>query len=236
MTANPTFWPTHPTLFNYKQAMFATTFFTNLRNSVIVTAFAVIFSIIVSFLACSALTQYRFGSRKAIMIGILAVQMIPGTALLIPQFIVFNRLGLLDNYFGLILAYIGATLPFSIWTLRGFFLAIPTEIFEAAKVDGANDWKILWRITFPLVAPGVVSTSVFAFISAWNDYLTAYTFMKDQSRYTLPLWLASFSTPPTGTDYGGQMAASVIFSLPVVIFFMIVQRNMVKGITAGAMK
>ncbi|MCH9276654.1 carbohydrate ABC transporter permease [Bifidobacterium amazonense] len=236
MSTNPTFWPQHPTLLNFQQALFATNFFINLKNSVIVTFFAVIFSIIVAFLACSALTQYRFRARKGLMILILAIQMIPGTALLIPMFIVFNQLGLLDKYAGLILAYIAGTLPFSIWNMRGFFLAVPDDIFEAAKVDGASDWKILWKITFPLVAPGVVSTSVFAFINAWNDYLTAYTFMKDQNRYTLPLWLASFSTPLTGTDYGGQMAGSVIFSLPVVVFFMLVQHNMVKGITAGATK
>lgn len=236
MTATPTFWPKQLTLLNFRVALFDTSFFVNLRNSVIVTVCAVVFSIALAFLACSALTQYRFRSRKPIMVVILAVQMIPGTALLIPQFIVFNRLGLLDTYLGLILAYIAATLPFSVWNLRGFFLGVPPDVFEAAKVDGANDWQILWKITFPLVAPGVISTSVFAFINAWNDYLTAYTFMKDQSRYTLPLWLTSFSTPLTGTDYGGQMAASVIFSLPVVVFFMIIQRNMVKGITAGSTK
>ncbi|MFT9231227.1 MAG: carbohydrate ABC transporter permease, partial [Bifidobacterium sp.] len=145
------------------------------------------------------------------------------------------QFGLLNNYAGLILAYIAAVLPFSIWNMRGFFLAIPVDIFESARVEGANEWQILRLITFPLVAPGIISTSVFAFIAAWNDYLTAFTFMKDQSKYTLPVWLASFSTP-TGTDFGGQMAASVLFSLPVVIFFMIIQGNMVKGITEGAIK
>lgn len=236
MTMTPSFWPKHPTLLNYRSALFATDFFIDLRNSAIITFGSVVFAIIVAFFACSALTQYRFRGRKGVMVLILALQMIPGTALLIPQFIVFNRFALLDTYLGLILAYIAATLPFSIWNLRGFFLSVPKDIFEAAKMDGANDWQILWRITFPLIAPGVVSTSVFAFITAWNDYLLAYTFMKDQSHYTLPLWLASFSTPYTGTDYGGQMAASVIFSLPVVVFFMIVQKGMVKGLTAGAVR
>ncbi|MDR4185527.1 carbohydrate ABC transporter permease, partial [Bacillus subtilis] len=126
-------------------------------------------------------------------------------------------------------------LPFSIWNMRGFFLAIPVDIFESARVEGASEWQILRKITFPLVAPGVVSTSVFAFITAWNDYLTAYTFMRDQAKYTLPVWLSSFTTP-AGTDFGGQMAASVLFSLPVVVFFMIVQRNIAEGSTAGAVK
>ena len=234
MTATPSFWPSTFIAKNYFNAMFLTSFFENLRNSVIVTACVVVFSVVVAFLACYALTQFRFHGRKAIMVVILGMQMIPA-GLLIPQFVVFNRLGLLNTYLGLILAYISAVLPFSIWVLRGFFLAVPREIFEAAQMDGANDWRILWSIMFPLIAPGLVSTSVFAFINAWNDYLTAYTFMKDQSMYTLPVWLASFSTPQ-GTDYAGQMAASVIFSLPVVIFFMIIQRHVVTGITAGSVK
>jgi N,N'-diacetylchitobiose transport system permease protein len=127
-------------------------------------------------------------------------------------------------------------LPFSIWVMRGFFLTVPVEIEEAARMDGANSWRILWSVLFPLVAPGVISTSIFAFITAWNEYIVAYTFMNDQTLYTLPIWLASFSTPHTGTDFGGQMAASVLFSLPVVIFFLIIQRKLVSGIAAGAVK
>ena len=113
---------------------------------------------------------------------------------------------------------------------------IDDEIYEAAAIDGVNAWQKFWKITFPLAAPGIVSTSVFAFINAWNDYMIAYTFMKDQSKYTLPVWLSSFSTPTMGTDFGGQMAASVTFSLPVVVFFMLIQRNIMKGVTTGAVK
>ncbi len=170
------------------------------------------------------------------MVLILAVQMLPGTALLIPQFLIFNNLGLLGSYFGLILAYVAAVLPFAIWTLRGFFITIPVELEEAAMVDGAGTWRILRSILFPLVVPGVISTSIFAFISAWNEYILAYTFMKDQTMYTLPIWLVSFSSPTTGTDYGGQMAASVLFALPVVVFFLIIQRHLVAGMSAGAVK
>ncbi len=235
MTTTPVFFPTHWSLENFRAAIFETSFLTNLRNSVIVTVISVAVSVLVAFLACAALTLYRFRARRAIMVVVLAVQMIPGTAMLIPQFVVFNRLGLLNTYFGLILAYIAGVLPFSIWNMRGFFLAIPTSIFESARVEGASEWQVLRYIAFPLAAPGIVSTSVFAFITAWNDYLTAYTFMKDQSMYTLPVWLASFSTP-MGIDFGGQMAASVIFSLPVVVFFMIVQRRIANGVMTGSVK
>lgn len=215
MTTTPVFWPTHLSFDNFIVAVTQTSFLTNLKNSVVVTAISIVLSIIVAFFACAALTLYRFRGRKPIMVFVLAIQMTSGG--IIPQFIIYNQLGLLNKYSGLILAYIAMVLPFAIWNMRGFFLNIPKDIFESAAVEGANDWQILWKITFPLAAPGIVSTSVFAFINAWNDYMIAYTFMKDQSKYTLPVWLSSFSTPTMGTDFGGQMAASVIFSLPVVV-------------------
>ncbi|MBL3898052.1 carbohydrate ABC transporter permease [Bifidobacterium longum subsp. suis] len=234
MTTTPVFWPTHLSFDNFIVAVTQTSFLTNLKNSVVVTAISIVLSIIVAFFACAALTLYRFRGRKPIMVFVLAIQMTSGG--IIPQFIIYNQLGLLNKYSGLILAYIAMVLPFAIWNMRGFFLNIPKDIFESAAVEGANDWQILWKITFPLAAPDIVSTSVFAFINAWNDYMIAYTFMKDQSKYTLPVWLSSFSTPTMGTDFGGQMAASVIFSLPVVVFFMLIQRNIMKGVTTGAVK
>jgi N,N'-diacetylchitobiose transport system permease protein len=236
MTARPEFVPAHPTISNFVVAITESNFLINLQNSVIVVVGAVVFSVLLGFFASAALSRFQFRGRRSIMVFILVVQMLPSTALLIPLFLIFNQAGLLGTYSGLILAYVGAVLPFSIWVMRGFFLAIPMEVEEAAKIDGASTWQILTKVLFPLVAPGVIATSVFAFIAAWNDYLTAYVFMKDQSHYTLPLWLASFSTPTTGTDFGGQMAASVLFSLPVVVFFMIIQRNLVTGMSAGAVK
>ncbi|MBT0769073.1 carbohydrate ABC transporter permease [Kineosporia sp. J2-2] len=236
LTTTPKFLPTHPTLDNFVTAVTQENFLTNLRNSVIVVAATVVLSIAVGIFAAAALSRFRFAGRRAILVVILAVQMLPGTALLIPMFALFNTANLLGTYYGLILAYLATTLPFSIWVMRGFFVAIPVEIEEAARIDGAGTWRILFSVLFPLVAPGVIATSIFAFIAAWNDYLVAYTFMQDQSHYTLPVWLASFTNPTSGTDYGGQMAASVLFALPVVVFFLIIQRNLVSGMSAGAVK
>ncbi|SER99768.1 N,N'-diacetylchitobiose transport system permease protein [Propionibacterium cyclohexanicum] len=235
-TSTPQFLPAHPTLRNYHAAIFQSNFLGDLKNSLIVVAGTLVLAISLGVLASAALSRFHFRGRRAILVFILCVQMLPSTALLIPIFLVFNELHLLGSYLGLILAYVASVLPFSIWVMRGFFLAIPYELEEAAMIDGANTRQILVRILFPLVAPGIISTSIFAFVYAWNDYLVAYTFMKTQSMYTLPVWLASFSTPTTGTDYGGQMAASVLFSLPVVIFFLIIQRNLVAGMSAGAVK
>mgnify|MGYP002463868291 CR=1 FL=1 len=141
MTTTPVFWPMH---------------------------LSIVLSIIVAFFACTALTLYRFRGRKPIMVFVLAIQMTSGG--IIPQIIIYNQLGLLNKYSGLIPAYIAMALPFAIWNMRGFFLNIPKDIFESAAVEGANDWQILWKIPFPLAAPGIVSTSVFAFINAWNEW------------------------------------------------------------------
>lgn len=236
LTPIPLFAPTSLNLDNFVVALTQTDFLENLRNSVIVVFSAVIFSIIIGFLASAALTRFRFRGRRMIMVALLAAQMIPGTALLIPQFLLFNSVGLTGTYLGLIMAYVALVLPFAIWTMRGFFIAIPVEIEEAAQIDGASTWRILRSVLLPLVLPGVISTSVFAFITAWNDYILAYTFMKEQSMYTLTIWLASFSTVTKGTDFGAQMAASLLFSLPVVVFFLLVQRRLVAGMAGGAIK
>ncbi|MFG1923155.1 carbohydrate ABC transporter permease [Cryptosporangium sp. NPDC048952] len=236
MTPTPQFVPAHPTVDNFVNAVTQEQFLVNLRNSVIVVVATVLTSIVLGIFAAAALSRFRFPGRRTIMVVILAVQMLPSTALLIPMFTMFSSADLLGTYAALVLAYVATVLPFSIWVMRGFFLVIPVEIEEAAQIDGAGTWRVLVSVLFPLVAPGVIATGIFAFIAAWNDYLFAYTFMQDQSRYTLPVWLASFSNPTTGTDFGGQMAASVIFSVPVVVFFLVIQRNLVVGLSAGAVK
>jgi len=235
-TETPQFFPHHPTLENFRAAITQSNFLGDLRNSLIVVSGTLALSIALGIFAAAALSRFRFRGRRLVLVVILVVQMLPGSALLIPMFLVFNRMGLLGTYWGLMLAYVAAVLPFSIWVMRGFFLAIPYELEEAAMIDGANTRQILFRVLFPLVTPGIIATSIFAFVYAWNDYLIAYTFMKDQSMYTLPVWLVSFSTPTTGTNYGGEMAASVLFALPVVVFFMVIQRNLVSGMSAGAVK
>lgn len=235
MSVTPQFWPLEPTLNNFAIAIGSGSFLNNLLNSLIVVLGAVLLSLLLGFFAAAALTRFRFRGRRPIMVTILVVQMLPGPALIIPMFLIFNDISLIGTYLGLILAYVALVLPFSIWVLRGFFITVPVEIEEAAAIDGAGTWRILWSVLFPLVLPGLISTSVFAFITAWNDYIFAFTFMKDQSMYTLPVWLASFSTP-TGTDFGSQMAASVLFSAPVVVFFLLVQRHLVSGVAAGAVK
>lgn len=234
-SVEPAFLPAPPSLDAFIRAFTKPGFLSSLGNSLLIAVIVVIASIAVGFLATAALTRFRFFGRKAILVTILAIQMIPSIALLIPLFLTFRDANMLNTYWALVLAYLASALPFSIWVLRGFFQAIPEEIDEAARLDGAGDMRVLWSIYFPLVLPGLISTAVFTFIEAWNDYIMAYILLQEQAKYTLPVWLVSFNQD-TGIDYGGLIAASVLFSIPVVIFFLVVQRNLVAGMSGGAVK
>ena len=205
------------------------------RNSLFVTLAALLFAMITGLLASIPLARLRFRGRKGFMLLILVAQLAPFEALLVPYYLFLRNFKLDTSLTGLVLIYFVSTLPFTVWTLRGFINGIPEDLEQAAMVDGCSRWAAFWRVTFPLLGPGLVATSVYAFITAWNEYLYAFVILQDQNKYTLPVWLASFSTN-FGTDWGGSMAASALFTVPVLVFFLIVQRNLVAGITAGAVK
>ena len=206
-----------------------------LENSVIVALAAVVFALIAGLLAAVPLARLKFRGRKGFLLLVLVAQMAPFEALLIPMYLMFRSFDLLNALPGLILVYFAAALPFTAWTLRGFVKGIPVDLEEAAMVDGCGRWAAFRRVTLPLLGPGLVATSVFSFITAWNEFLYALTFMQDPSNVTLPVWLSGFVSK-FGVDWGGAMAASSVFTLPVLIFFLIVQRNLVSGVTAGAVK
>lgn len=227
--------PNSVTLDNYVTAVTRPGFLTYLRNSVLVTVSAVLFSILVATMAAAVLSRMQFPGKRGFVLLIMVVQLAPFEALLIPLYLLMRDLDLLDQLPSLILIYFVSTLPFTVWTLRGFVDGIPVELEEAAQIDGCSRMKAFWRITFPLLAPGLVATSIYAFITAWNEYLYAYVFMGDQSKYTLPVWLSTFRTA-FGADWGAIMAASTLFTLPVLVFFAVVQRRMVGGLVSGSVK
>jgi N,N'-diacetylchitobiose transport system permease protein len=167
------------------------------------------------------------------MVGIL---MLPQVGLIIPLYVVLAKYHLTNALLGVVLVYLTFLLPFAVWTLRGFILGIPKELEEAAMVDGSSRVGAFVRILLPLVAPGLVATAVFAFITAWNEYIFAYVILNDQSRQTLTVWLASFYGTSRSTDWGALMAASTLTALPAVVFFLILQRKIRFGLTAGAVK
>lgn len=227
--------PTDFTLDNFRFVLDEGNFTTYLRNSVIVALATVLISSAVALLASVAVARFKFTFRSAVLMLILVVQMVPLEALVIPLFLQAKNLQLLNHLIGLVVVYVAFSLPFAIWTLRGFVAAIPVEIEEAAYVDGASWSRMFWSILFPLVAPGLVATSVFSFIMAWNEFIFAITFMNDESKYTVAAGLRQFFTQYS-TDWGAVMAGSTIITLPVMLFFVAVQRRLASGLAAGAVK
>ncbi|MEV0392584.1 carbohydrate ABC transporter permease [Polymorphospora rubra] len=232
--------PREPTLQHYREILTGNlipgvTFTDFFVNSLLVAAATVLVSGLIALLAATAVARFRFRLRTSFLIMLLVVQMIPLEALVIPLFFMIQRLGLYNTLPSLILTYIGFSLPFAVWMLRGFVAAVPKELEEAAAIDGANRAQTFWRILLPLVAPGLVATSIFSFIVAWNELIFALTFINDQSRYTLPVAM-TFFFGRDDTAWGSVMAASTLLTLPVMIFFIAVQRRMVSGLVAGAVK
>jgi len=237
----PSLLPAHPTLGNFRaviggQASGIGTVWLFFRNSLAVTLSTVLVASLISLLASVAVARFRFRFRTSFLIMLLIVQMIPGQALIIALFLDFSRINLVQSLPGLILVYAAQALPVSIWMLRNFVATVPRELEEAAATDGASAPTIFWKILFPLVAPGLVATSIFAFITAYNEFIVALTFLGQQhSDYTLPIYVTYFFGRG-GAQWGPIMAASTMYTIPVVIFFLIVRRRLVGGLVAGAVK
>ena len=235
-TLTPQFFPRDPTLDNYRTVFDREYFWTAMGNSAMVTAIVVFFALAVAFFAAVALSRFKFRGRTAFIIAVIAIQMIPAEALIISLFQVLDGRSLTNTIIGLSLTYLIFVLPFTIWTLRGFVGGVPLELEEAARVDGASRLGAFMRVTLPLIAPGLVATGIFAFILAWNEFIFALVIMNRPEMQTMPVWLQAFNEGARGTDWGGVMAGSTVMALPVVIFFLIVQRKVTSGLTAGAVK
>lgn len=227
--------PSGFTLQHFKTVLFDANFLEYVKVSVIVALGTVVLSGAIALLAAIGVARYQFKLRTVVLILVLMVQMVPLEALVIPLFLQARTLGMLNSLLGLVIVYLAFSLPFAIWNLRGFVKAVPKELEEAAYMDGAGWFRMFFSILLPLVAPGLVATSVFSFITAWNEFIFALTFMTDSSKYTVGVGLRTFFTQNTA-DWGPIMAASTLIALPVVIFFVIVQRQLVTGLTAGAVK
>jgi N,N'-diacetylchitobiose transport system permease protein len=231
----PVWFPTHPTLSNFSAAVDRPHFWTSVKNSLIVVVAVVTISLVLAFLAALALAKFRFYGRKAFIVLIIGVQMVPLNALIIPIYLVLSKANQVDKLSGLIVTYLTFVLPFTVWTLRGFLLGVPRELEEAAQVDGSTRFGAFVRILLPLIGPGLVATSIFAFIQAWNEYLMASVLVHSAGNQTLTLWLAGFITD-RGTAWGPLMAGATLTALPVVLFFVAIQRRIAFGLTAGAVR
>lgn len=232
----PTWVPFGGGLDNYRRLFDDDGFVNALGISLMVTIGTVVAALLFAFLAALAVSRFRFRGRRSFVVTLLVVQMIPAEGLFISQYKMLDTLQLTNTVLGLTALYIAAVLPFTIWTLRGFVAGLPVDLEEAAMVDGCTRVGAFFRITFPLLAPGLVATGVFGFIQAWNEFTLALVVMTNAEKRTLPVWLSTFTDVNRGTDWGAVMAGSTLIAVPVIIFFLVVQGRMVSGMTAGAVK
>lgn len=206
-----------------------------LLSTITVTAGVLFFTLLFAFLASIAVSRFRFKGRGGFIIAVLVVQMIPGEAMMFTLYGMVDDWRLMNTLLGLGIVYVAAVIPFTIWTLRGFVAGVPADLEEAAMIDGCTKAQAFWKVTFPLLAPGLVSTGIFAFIQAWNEFTMALLLMKGYGLTLMP-WLNSFQSATEATNWGAVMAGSTLISLPVVIFFLFVQGRMVGGLVSGAVK
>lgn len=233
---SPVLLPTSLTMEHFSTAVNADGFWSFWRNSLIVTAGCVLLALAVALGSAFAVARLRWKGRRGFVLMVFIAQVAPWEALLIPMYVIARDTGMLDRLATLTLVYFMITLPFTIVTLRSFLTAIPEELEEAAQVDGCTRAAAFRRVTFPLLAPGLLATSLFGFITAWNEFAFAnMLIIKNQDDRTLPVWLSSFSNV-FGTDWGATMAASTLFALPVLILFLVLQRRVSVGLAGGAVK
>jgi ABC-type glycerol-3-phosphate transport system permease component len=227
--------PTHPTVQNYVQAWTENSFSRYFMNSIIVSIATVIITVIFASLAAFAFARYKFPMKELIFYVFLASLAVPNLLLLIPQFLLMDRLHLLDSLFGLVLLYVASNLPFTIFLLRGFFEAIPKEYEESFRMDGAGTLRVLVSLIVPLALPALAVVSMFIFSAAWDEFPVALTMINTSSHYTLPVGLADFIGVHT-VAWGPFFAASVIATVPVIVVFLVSLRWFRSGVSLGAIR
>jgi len=206
-----------------------------LLNSAVIAVATTILGILFATTAGYAFSRFRFPGREAGLMAFLVSQMFPGVMMMIPLYLLLEKLGLLDAPLGLILVYATTSIPFCVWMLKGYFDTIPRELEESALMDGASRFTIFWRIILPLSMPAVAVTALFSFMTAWNEFVLAFTFMSEPTAFTLPVAVNSY-VGEKSIEWGKFAAASVLVSLPVMTLFYALQKHLTGGLTAGAVK
>jgi ABC-type glycerol-3-phosphate transport system permease component len=237
--SEPTLIPINPTLDGYKDMLFKPSKNFDMRtwalNSIIVSVATTVFSLIIASLGGYGISRYRFRGRAFLSYVILMTQVLPGSLLLIPLYVLMNNLNLLNSLTSLVLAYTTFSVPFCTWMMKGFFDSIPKSLDEAASVDGCGKLRTFFTVILPLATPGLVATGLFSFISGWNEYLFASIFVQKYSLWTLPVGLST-AVGQYATNWSSVMAGSVMITVPVIILFLLLQKHLVSGMTSGAVK
>ena len=233
------YWPAHPTWENFREVLSQSTFQHALINSTIVAGSVTLFSLLIGSLAAYALGRFRFHGRSAVLYLMLSMTIFPQIAILGALYTMINNFHLYDKLGALIFSYLIFTLPFTVWVLTSFMRGLPGDLEEAAYVDGATPLQVFYKVLLPLIAPGLVTTGLLAFIAAWNEYLYALSFIQSPQKYTVPLAITSFVGKSGSTfqvPWGQIMAATVIVTLPLIAAVLVLQRRILAGLTAGAVK
>ncbi len=223
------------TLANFQRLLSETDFVTYLKNSIVVAGVTVLLDIVVATFGAYSLTRYRYPAKETLANITLFTYMFAPIMIIIPVYVLLKELSLTNSHLGIILAYTSTSLPFTLWLLRAFFLSLPVELEQAAFVDGANRLQSLAYVVVPQALPGVIATSVFAFVVVWNDYLFARVLLNDRLLQTMPVGLQDMYES-TIVDWGLLMSGAVIVTIPAIIFFLIVQRFLIQGWGMGAVK
>lgn len=227
--------PDAPTIDNFVQAITTNDFGRYFLNSVIVSTLSTIISVTLAAMLAFTFARYEFPGRRVLFAALLFTMMVPGLVLLIPQFVLARNLGLLDSLWGLVVVYSVLNLGLNTFLLRGFFAAMPQEIFDAAEVDGAGPWRLFRLVALPLARPGLATVTIFSFLAAWDEFTWAIVVLSDKANYTLPIAIRLFQRA-NGTEWGLVFAASLIALLPVLVLFVVLQRHVVNGAFQGAIK
>src|SRR5919198_5029015 len=233
------YWPNQPTLAHYQQVLTDNKFLQALLNSTIVALTVTVGSLVIGVLGAYALGRFKFQGRLPIMYLVLSMTMFPQIAVLGALFARITQFGLYNQLPALMLTYLIFTLPFTVWVLTSFFEAMPRDLEEAAYVDGASPLQTMYQVMLPLVAPGLVTTGLLAFIGAWNEFLFALSFIQTPDKYTVPLALVSFAVSTAGgfeIPWGPIQAATILVTIPLIVLTLIFQRRILAGLTAGAVK
>lgn len=229
-------WPEQVSLSNFKSVMTDQPFARWILNSAVVAAATTVLGVFLATTAGYAFSRFRFPGQRAGLMSFLVSQMFPGTLMLIPLYIIIvGWLGLGSTWIGLILVYATTSIPFCVWMLKGYFDTIPLELEESARIDGATPIQIFIKIILPLAKPAVAVTALFSFMTGWNEFILAATFMDEEVMYTAPVGLRFF-VGGFSQQWGYFAAGAIIVSIPVVLLFLFLQKYLVSGLTAGAVK
>ena len=227
--------PDNATLDAYRELFSDRPFLSWMLNSLLISLVVTVTGVVLASTAGYAFSRFSFFGKKMGLLALLTTQMFPATMLLLPLYIMLIKLGLINTYLGVIVIYAATALPFTIWTMKGYYDTIPYSLEEAARIDGCNQFLAFYKIILPLAAPALVITALFSFMTAWAEYLVAAQILQDSDLWTLPLGLKSFESNMS-TEWGLYGAASLIVAIPVIVLFLALSRYLVSGLTLGSVK